>query len=48
VKVKKENGQKAARSIRRRHSESEHDQEVECKKIKKEVVAFQPINMVKT
>ncbi|XP_077062015.1 interferon regulatory factor 9 [Siphateles boraxobius] len=45
VKVKKENGQKAVRSIRRRHSESENDQEIECKKIKKEVVGFQPINM---
>ncbi|XP_067285369.1 interferon regulatory factor 9 [Pseudorasbora parva] len=45
VKVKKENGQKAARSGRRRRSESEHDQQIECKKIKEEVVVLQPINM---
>nr|AFL69828.1 IRF9 [Carassius auratus] len=45
VKIKKENGQKAVRSSRRRCSESENDQQIECKKIKKEVVVLQPINM---
>ncbi|NP_991273.2 interferon regulatory factor 9 isoform X1 [Danio rerio] len=45
VKVKKENGQKSVRNSKRKHSESENEQETEGKKIKEEIVAPQAINM---
>uniref|UniRef100_A0A8C2CHX2 Interferon regulatory factor 8-like n=1 Tax=Cyprinus carpio TaxID=7962 RepID=A0A8C2CHX2_CYPCA len=50
VKVKKESGRKPVRSRRRRHSESEPDEEeIACQKIiKEEVLVPQSINMVKT
>nr|AUL77448.1 interferon regulatory factor 9 [Gymnocypris waddellii]AUL77457.1 interferon regulatory factor 9 [Schizopygopsis younghusbandi] len=46
VKVKKEKGQKPVRSSRRRHSESEQDEEyIACKYIKEELTVPQSINM---
>lgn len=47
VKVKKESGQKSVRNSKRKHSESDNEQETEDKKIKEEIVAPQAINMVR-